>query len=556
MCRPGDREVERVKAVGTEGGREGSADGEGDFTSGDERGVQGRRVTARDVGRLAGVSASTVSRVLSGKLPVSEETRERVLAAVQGLGYRPSLIARELRARSSTTVGLVVPDILDSYFHVLARGLEDAAREAGFSVILCNTDRDPHRERQYVGLLWEKQVRAVILAGGGIASDRHLSEFESADVRLVAIGPHGLRCPTIRVDNRAAIASAVRHLVEEGAERIGCIGGRREWMIHQVRLEGFTAGLESYGLEVRRELVWEGNFDIPSGRAAVMQALEQGVSFDGLVAFNDYSAIGAIEALKGAGLRVPEDVVVVGCDDIPLARLVSPSLSTISFPLYEFGRAAMEVSVMEEGQAGPGWVKEFPFHLVRRASSQRNRGRQVRRGSSEEGEVYGAGVERRRARMSTRGKAEIGEGERQIGEGPNGGSGLAVGKEFCFAKTVSESDVYAFAGVTGDFSPNHTNEEYMRRTRYERRIAHGALLLGYMSTCSTRAIESVGNRPCVSYGFDRIRFTRPVYFGDTVTVVYRVESAEDERGIVKANVNATNQRGEVVAIAEHLLRFV
>jgi 3-hydroxybutyryl-CoA dehydratase len=131
-----------------------------------------------------------------------------------------------------------------------------------------------------------------------------------------------------------------------------------------------------------------------------------------------------------------------------------------------------------------------------------------------------------------------------------------IGSRVTFSKTVGESDIYLFAGVSGDLGPNHVNEEYMRRTRFGRRIAHGVLIVAFMSTCSTKLIEQVGNTPMVSYGYDRIRFVRPVFIGDTVTVTYVVAAVDDEKGEIRSDVTATNQDGDVVAVATHILRRV
>jgi 3-hydroxybutyryl-CoA dehydratase len=131
-----------------------------------------------------------------------------------------------------------------------------------------------------------------------------------------------------------------------------------------------------------------------------------------------------------------------------------------------------------------------------------------------------------------------------------------VGTSVTFSKTVGESDIYLFAGVSGDLGPNHVNEEYMRQTRFGRRIAHGVLIVAFMSTCSTKLIERAGNTPMVSYGYDRIRFVRPVFIGDTVTVTYVVAAVDDEKGEIRSDVTATNQDGDVVAVATHILRRV
>lgn len=132
---------------------------------------------------------------------------------------------------------------------------------------------------------------------------------------------------------------------------------------------------------------------------------------------------------------------------------------------------------------------------------------------------------------------------------------LALGRTYSFSKTVGETDIYLFAGITGDFSPNHVNDDYMAETRYGRRIAHGALVVGYMSTCSTMVCQAI-DRPAISYGYDRIRFIGPVYIGDTLTMEYKISGRDDERGEIRADVTATNQRNEVVCVAAHILKLV
>lgn len=138
----------------------------------------------------------------------------------------------------------------------------------------------------------------------------------------------------------------------------------------------------------------------------------------------------------------------------------------------------------------------------------------------------------------------------------NGKDPLAVGRTVTFSKTVSESDIYLFAGVSGDLGPNHVNEEYMRSTRYGQRIAHGVLSIAYMSTCSTKLIESAGNRPTVSYGYDRVRFLKPIFIGDTVTVEYTVSEHDEPTGRIFSDVQVFNQHRELVTVATHILKEV
>lgn len=327
---------------------------------------------AKAVAQRAGVSVTTVSRVLRGQdVAISEATKQRVLAAAKELRYRPNSLAVALRKGHTRTIGLLVPDIADAYFHQLARGLEDAAQEAGYTVVLCNTDRQPAKERSYVELLADQQVESIVFAGGGIDDDAHLADFPWHGIHVVAIGPHRLDCPSVRVDDAGTIELAVDHLVEQGSTRILCLAGRPNWLINKERLRGYRQAVERHGLELDPRLVRTGDFSVEAGCASTRAALGESVEFDGVMAFNDYTAIGAVQAVTEHGRRVPEDVVVVGCDDIPISSLVSPRLTSVSFPQYEFGRAAMEVILeMATGDvAAP--VRLFAYHLEVRESSRR-----------------------------------------------------------------------------------------------------------------------------------------------------------------------------------------
>lgn len=336
--------------------------------SGGGDGLVTQRPTAKAVARLAEVSVTTVSRVLSGRdVAIAEQTRRRVLSAAEQLKYRPNSLAVALRKGSTRTVGLVVPDIADAYFHQVARGLEDAAQASGYMVVVCNTDRVPARERAVVELLADQQVDAIVLAGGGVDQDEHLRDSPWNRVHVVAVGPRRLGCPAIRVDDAGAIELAVRHLQQRGCQRVLCLAGRENWLITDERLAGYRRATS--GGEDDLRLVRHGGFTLEDGHALVQTTLDEGVEFDGVVAFNDYTAIGAMKALSGGGLRVPEDVLVVGCGDIPVAALVSPSLTSVSAPQYEFGRAALQIVLdLLAGRDVPP-VTTLPHHLRVRAST-------------------------------------------------------------------------------------------------------------------------------------------------------------------------------------------
>lgn len=336
--------------------------------------VAAQKRTAKAVAERAGVSVTTVSRVLNGRDDaISADTRERVLTAAQQLRYRPNSLAVALRKGVTHSIGLIVPDIADAYFHQVARGLEDAAQVAGYTVILCNTDRIAAKERSSIEVLSDQHVDAIVFAGGGIDDDKHLADFPWDGMHVVAVGPHRLGCPSIRVDDAGTIEVAVDHLVEQGCRRILCVAGLENWSINAVRLEGYRRAIVRHGMDFDSRLVMHGSFTVESGRTLVGEALAKGVDFDGIVAFNDYSAIGAMQALAEQGKRVPEDIAVVGCDDIPVSSLVQPALTSVSFPQYDFGRAAMETVLDLIAGRPVAEVTTFPYHLEVRGSSRRRK---------------------------------------------------------------------------------------------------------------------------------------------------------------------------------------
>lgn len=333
-------------------------------------GLRRPKPTAKAVAQRAGVSVTTVSRVMNERDgDISPETRDRVLEAARALRYRPNSLAGALRRGYTRTVGLIVPDISDAYFHQIARGLEDAAQPAGYSVILANTDRVAAKERSSIEVLYDQNVDAIVFAGGGVDDDRHLRDLPWDLISVVTVGPHRLPFPSIRVDDAGTIRMAMDHLLDQGRTRVLCIAGNDNWLVSSERAQGYRQALEARGLPYEPTLMMAGDFTVQAGHDAVVRALDSGVQFDGVMAFNDYSAIGAINALRDRGHRVPDDVAVVGCDDIPLASLVSPQVTSVSFPQREFGVAAMNavLDLLAGRPVQP--VTQFDYHLEVRASS-------------------------------------------------------------------------------------------------------------------------------------------------------------------------------------------
>jgi DNA-binding LacI/PurR family transcriptional regulator len=283
------------------------------------------RVTMRDVARRTGVSIQTVSAVLNGKPGIGAATTAQVRSAIAELGYQPNLLASSLRSRRSTTIGLLLPNVANPYFAEQARGVEDVAQARGYSVMLCNTDGDPAKERTYVRLL--KQYQAAGVIGG--------PREESAPL-LWAASP--------KVDDRRGGYVATAHLLDLGHRRIACITGPLlPQSPGEQRLLGYRAALGDWSVAVDERLIVEGAFDFASGRRAVEVWLQRGPAPSAIFAHNDPMAIGAMAALKRAGLRIPEDVAVLGYDGTEIAALYDPPLTTVAQPTYELGAYAMTV---------------------------------------------------------------------------------------------------------------------------------------------------------------------------------------------------------------------
>lgn len=332
-------------------------------------------VTIRDVARRAGVSVATVSRVVN-RSPhrVTPATERRVRSAVRALGYRANIIAQGLKNRSSRTVALIVPDISNPFFPAIARGIEDTARAHGYAVLLCNTYEDLDRENAYLGLLRNRWVDGVIFATVG-SNTRHLRALRRArlPVVLVARDVEGLAIDTVRVDNFRGEYEATQHLLRLGHRRIAHIAGPPALHVAAERRRGYLEALRTAGLEEEAVIV-EGDFTADGGRRAMTAALHARPPVTAVAAANDLMAIGALEALRQLAARVPEDVAVVGFDDITFASLVSPALTTVAQPKYRMGQMAMErlLQLLQGGDARTRQTVLVPELVVRESCGARS----------------------------------------------------------------------------------------------------------------------------------------------------------------------------------------
>jgi LacI family transcriptional regulator len=297
--------------------------------------------TISEVARRAGVSAATVSRVLNGRTDVSRDLAARVHTAVQELGYRPNGVARNLRRQATKVWGLIISDIGNPFFTSVVRGVEDAAHEAGYSLVLCNSDDDLEKEQRYIDVALAEQLAGVIISPASEPST-DVSALVDRGIPVVAVDRRvgRLDVDTVLVDNVSGARLATQHLVESGCRRIACITGPTRTTTAAERLQGFRQAHEAAGREVDEELVILENFKTDGGYDGAQRLLGINRPPDGLFVANNLMTVGALEALMDAGVQIPDDMLLVGFDDIPWARLTRPRLTTVNQPMYDMGREA------------------------------------------------------------------------------------------------------------------------------------------------------------------------------------------------------------------------
>ncbi|WP_025130158.1 LacI family DNA-binding transcriptional regulator [Pseudomonas sp. PH1b] len=299
--------------------------------------------TIKDVAALAGISYTTVSHVLNKTRPVSEEVRVKVEAAIQQLDYVPSAVARSLKAKTTATIGLLVPNSLNPYFAELARGIEDYCERNGYCVILCNSDDNPQKQRNYLRVLLEKRIDGLIVtsAGGDSGLAQGLAGVRTPMV-IVDRGLEGVDADLVRIDHHHGAYLATRHLLELGHRDIACIGGPANTSVAQMRLAGFHQALQEAGVEVPAGRILESDFSSTGGYRAAAQLLERDPP-SAIFAANDMMGIGVLRAAAERNIRVPSELSVIGFDDILMSRYVFPALTTVGQSILQLGETAAEL---------------------------------------------------------------------------------------------------------------------------------------------------------------------------------------------------------------------
>lgn len=301
-----------------------------------------KTTTIRDVAKAAGVHPSTVSRVINGNSSISQETVKKVLSVIKKLNYTPNALARGLKTNKLHTFGMLIPDIANPFFAGLARGVEDAANEHGYNVILCNTDDCFEKEITYLRLLKERRIEGLILANVKFR-DQSIIELEKRNFPYMLLSRNikGLQKNSISIDNIAGGFLATQYLIRLGHKKIGHITGPYNITAAIDRIKGYKKALEYYQIPFNKQYILEGDFRIKGGYRAMNNYLKLSNPPTAIFTANDLLAVGAIEAIRENSYDVPHDFSVVGFDNIRLASYLSPPLTTIRQPMIEMGYLAI-----------------------------------------------------------------------------------------------------------------------------------------------------------------------------------------------------------------------
>ncbi|GAW29434.1 LacI family DNA-binding transcriptional regulator [Carboxydocella sp. ULO1] len=333
-------------------------------------------VTIKDVAREAGVSVSTVSRVLNNSKPVSSEIRARVLAAVNKLNFQPNSLARSLVLKKTRLIGVLVPDIANPFFPVAIAGIEEIASMYGYNILLFNTFGQIEKELQYLNILKEKQVDGIIKMSTQV-TEKHEEYFASTSIPMVVTSNCTERedVPCVVIDDVRAAYDATSYLISLGHKRIGMISGPLDDSAGRDRFLGYQQAMLEHKLNIDFNLLKQGNFKVESGKKAMEEILRTVAREElptAIFAANDEMAIGAIGVLLDNGLRVPEDISVMGFDDIFIAPVFRPALTTVKQPIYDIGAvAARKLVKLIEGEKLSETKTVLPYHIIERNSCRR-----------------------------------------------------------------------------------------------------------------------------------------------------------------------------------------
>lgn len=301
----------------------------------------------KDVAREAGVSIATVSRVLNDIDVVNEDTKKKVLEAISKLGYRPNIVARSLKTQKTKTVGILVPDISSGFYPEIVRGAEDVANIYDYNVILCNSDFDSEKEKEYLRVLKEKMVDGVIYMSSSLQEET-LDIINELDLTTVLVETKDKEesLPSVTIDNVKASKEATKYLLNKGLSKIAFAGTKKDSMnAWGDRYIGYEEALKEKGFNVDESLVYSGALKVKSGYEAIEYFENSNKEYDAIICASDEIAMGVINALRDKGKKVPEDVSVIGFNDNFMSSVFYPKITTIKQPSYDMGSVAMRMLI-------------------------------------------------------------------------------------------------------------------------------------------------------------------------------------------------------------------
>ena len=325
------------------------------------------------IAKLAGVSTATVSRTINGSGKVSSKTAERVMQVVNSLGYHPSSYAQSLASGRSHLVGLIISDIVNPFFPELVRSFEEIALKNGLEVIVANTGYDPERMSRSVRRMIARKAEGVAVMTSEM-EEGLIAQLKTQRIPVVFLdtGQAGLRTSNIEIKYEYGINEAVRHLVQLGHKRIGFISGPLTYSSARARQTAFLECVQNCGLLQDEELIQTGNFKIEGGEAAMKSLLSVEKQPTAIIASNDMSAIGAMRVAIIAGLRVPDDISIIGFDDIDFCQITQPPLTTIQISRQNLAEKAFDaLTSIIKGKSQRGRNYSIETHLIIRGSTGR-----------------------------------------------------------------------------------------------------------------------------------------------------------------------------------------
>jgi DNA-binding LacI/PurR family transcriptional regulator len=326
--------------------------------------------TVADVAKRAGVSVSTAARVLSGNGYAADTTRRHVLDAAKELGYVPNQIARSLRTRRTRMIGLLIGDVENSFYSSIAKNVESVTKEAGYHVVLCNSDDDAESEREYLTLLEAMRVDGLIVTP--TSKNRRQLARVMRDVAIVQIDRQvdGLKADAIVVDNEGGAVSAVSHLIDAGHSRIAILTGELDVATASQRLAGYRRALRDHGIPIQESLIKSGSFHREHAIEDATELIRARPAPTAIFAANNILAEGTLMALDQQGLSVPRDVSIVAFDDVQWMSMIEPPLTTVRQPLADMARTAAELMLrrLREGRESRPSTVVFETELVFRGS--------------------------------------------------------------------------------------------------------------------------------------------------------------------------------------------